>query len=264
MMTDTRVEPAPEAGHSGPADPVAPRTSDDSTDSAAPAGAKAALANTSRALTPRPPRRSAANRNATIVRWILKPLVWAGALTPLAILGVRALNDDLTANPIELLTNWTGFTTLTLLMVTLAITPLRRLTGWNPLIKLRRPIGLFAFFYATLHFLVYLVLDQFFWWEGILGDIMDRPYITVGFAGFLLLIPLAFTSTRGWIRRLGKRWQMLHRAVYLVGGLGVLHFYWKVKADTRQPLIFAAILATLLLARLIPSFLARRPRSSAR
>ena len=192
-------------------------------------------------------------RDTLIVRRVLKPLIWAAALAPALILGIRAIRDDLTANPIELLTNWTGYTTLVLLMATLAVTPLRRLTGWNPLIRVRRLVGLFAFFYATLHFLVYIVLDQFFWWEGIIDDVLDRPYITVGFTAFLLLIPLAFTSTRGWIRRLGKRWQKLHRLVYLIGGLGVLHYFWKVKADTRQPLIFAALLAALLAARLLPA-----------
>lgn len=209
--------------------------------------------------------RSAAG-DARIIRRVLKPLVWAGALTPAGILGVRALRDDLTANPIELLTNWTGYTTLVLLMATLAITPLRRLTGWNAWVKLRRLVGLFAFFYATLHFLVYVVLDQFFWWEGIVDDVVKRPYITVGFTAFVLLVPLAVTSTRGWIRRLGRRWQTLHRLIYPVGALGVLHYYWKVKADTREPLVFAAILVVLLLARLIPAMrtrLARRGVASA-
>lgn len=260
MTTETRVQPA---SGNGSSDRDTHPSASSPTDPAATVAARPDPDRNASHKTPR--QRPAANRNAAIVRWGLKPLVWAGSLTPLAILGGRALNDDLTANPIELLTNWTGFTTLVLLMVTLAITPLRRITGWNPLIKLRRPIGLFAFFYATLHFLVYLVLDQFFWWEGIVGDVLDRPYITVGFTAFLLLIPLAFTSTRASIRRLGKRWQTLHRLVYFTAGLGVLHFYWKVKADTREPLIFAAILATLLLARLIPTLLAsRRPLSSRR
>lgn len=209
---------------------------------------------------PKNARSANASRTAGLVRWGLKPAVWTGALLPLAILGVRALRADLTANPIELLTNWTGYTTLVLLMVTLAITPVRRITGLNPLVRVRRLLGLFAFFYATLHFLVYIVLDQFFWWEGIVGDVLERPYITVGFTAFLLLIPLAVTSTRGWIRRLGRRWQKLHRLIYLIGGLGVLHFYWKVKADTRQPLIFAGVLAVLLLARLVPAIRAARAR----
>lgn len=199
----------------------------------------------------------AAGRNATFVRRLLKPAIWVGALMPVSILGVRALRDDLTANPIELLTNWTGYTTLVLLMATLAVTPIRRLSGWNPIVRSRRLLGLFAFFYATLHFLVYVVLDQFFWWEGIVDDVLERPYITVGFTAFLLLLPLAITSTRGWIRRLGRRWQKLHRLVYLTAALGVLHYFWKVKADTRQPLIFAAALALLLLARALPALRAR-------
>jgi len=197
------------------------------------------------------------------MRWVIKPLVWAGCLTPFGILVVRGIRSDLTANPIELVTNWTGFTTLTLVTITLAVTPVRRLTGWNPVIRLRRLLGLFAFFYACLHFLTYIVLDLFFAWDLIVGDVIKRPYITVGFTAFLLLIPLAVTSTRGWIRRLGKRWQKLHRLIYVVAGLGVLHYYWKVKADTRAPLIFAAIVAFLLVMRLdffrkMPARLRRR------
>jgi sulfoxide reductase heme-binding subunit YedZ len=201
--------------------------------------------------------------SATFIRWGVKPVVWAGCLTPLAILIVRAWRDDLTANPIELLTNWTGYTTLTLLVITLAVTPIRRITGWNSVIRLRRLIGLFAFFYALLHFSVYIGLDQFFAWSYIVEDVMERPYITVGFTAFLLLIPLALTSTRGWIRRLGRRWQRLHRLVYVTASLGVLHFYWKVKADTREPLIFAGILAALFLVRLCFNVLAQRARARA-
>lgn len=199
------------------------------------------------------------------IRTVVKPVVWLGCLTPLAILLYRAWRGDLTANPIELLTNWTGFTTLTLLVITLAITPLRRLTGWNSVIRLRRLFGLFAFFYAVLHFSVYLVLDWFFAWEYIVDDILERPYITVGFTAFLLLIPLALTSTRGSIRRLGKRWTKLHRLIYVSASLGVLHYYWKVKADTRTPLIFAAILLALFGVRFAWRFVPglsrrRRPR----
>jgi methionine sulfoxide reductase heme-binding subunit len=192
---------------------------------------------------------------ATRVRWVIKPMVWAGSLTPLGILVYRGFHNDLTANPIEMVTNWTGFTALTLLTITLAVTPFRRLTGLNEVIRLRRLIGLFAFFYVCLHFLIYIVLDQTFSWSSIVEDIVKRPYITVGFTAFLLLLPLALTSTRGWIRRLGKRWQKLHRLVYVAATLGVLHFFWKVKLDTRQPLVFAAIVAVLLVFRLV-----RRPR----
>jgi sulfoxide reductase heme-binding subunit YedZ len=200
------------------------------------------------------------------VRWLVKPLIWVGALTPLVILIVRALRDDLTANPIELLTNWTGFTTLTLLVLTLAVTPLRRITGWNSIVKTRRLLGLFAFFYAVIHFSIYVVLDWFFAWEFIVDDIKERPYITVGFTAFVLLIPLALTSTRNSIRRLGKRWQLLHRLVYVSASLGVLHYYWKVKADTRIPLLFAAILLVLFVLRLAlrARAAARQPRAGAR
>lgn len=188
-------------------------------------------------------------KSSTRMRWVIKPIVWLGCLVPAGILGVRAYRGDLTANPVELLTNWTGFTTLTLLMVTLAVTPVRRLTGWNDVVKLRRLTGLFAYFYAAIHLSIYVVLDLFFQWGLIADDIAKRPYITVGFTAFLLLTPLAVTSTKGWIRRLGKRWGKLHRLVYVAGGLGVLHFYWKVKADTRAPLIFAAIFIVLMLLR---------------
>jgi sulfoxide reductase heme-binding subunit YedZ len=187
--------------------------------------------------------------SARTTRWVIKPIVWIGCLTPAGILAVRAFRGNLTANPVELLTNWTGFTTLTLLMVTLAVTPIRRLTGWNAVIKLRRPIGLFAYFYACIHLSIYIVLDLFFQWGLIAEDILKRPYITVGFSAFLLLTPLALTSTKGWIRRLGKRWQKLHRLIYAAAALGVLHYYWKVKADTRAPLIFAGIVILLMLLR---------------
>jgi sulfoxide reductase heme-binding subunit YedZ len=183
------------------------------------------------------------------MRWVIKPIVWIGCLVPAGILGVRAVRGDLTANPLELLTNWTGYTTLVLVMVTLAVTPVRRLTGWNGVIRLRRLIGLFAFFYACIHFSIYIGLDIYFDWGRIIEDILLRPYITVGFTAFVLLIPLALTSTKGWIRRLGKRWQKLHRLIYAVGALGVLHYYWKVKADTREPLVFAAIFVVLMLLR---------------
>jgi sulfoxide reductase heme-binding subunit YedZ len=164
-------------------------------------------------------------------------------------MAVRYLTDDLGANPIEAVLHWAGRWTLILLLVGLAITPLRRLTGWNQIIKVRRTVGLFAFFYVSLHLLIYLGLDQGFAWSFIVEDVVDRPFITSGALGFLLLVPLAVTSTKGWIRRLGKRWQKLHRLVYLAASLGALHFFWKVKADTFWPLVAAAVLAVLLLAR---------------
>lgn len=171
------------------------------------------------------------------------------------------MRGRLGANPIERITHHTGWWGLALLIATLAITPVRRLTGWNRVIRLRRLVGLFAFFYVVLHFLTWLALDHFFYWPGILEDIAKRPYITAGFTAFLLLIPLAVTSTKGWIRRLGRRWTLLHRLAYPAAALGVLHFFWRVKADTREPLIFAAVLALLLLFR-IPALRrvsARRP-----
>lgn len=184
-------------------------------------------------------------------------MTWVLCALPAAYLGIEALRDRLTANPVEHITHFTGYWAVTLLLVTLAVSPARRLSGWNGLIKLRRPIGLFAFFYVCLHFTTYLVLDHFFYWPTIVEDILDRPFITVGFLAFILLIPLAFTSTKGWIRRLGKRWQTLHRLVYLAAGLGVLHYFWGQKADTRRPLIYAAILAVLLAFR-IPGLVRRR------
>lgn len=156
---------------------------------------------------------------------------------------------DLGANPIEAVLHLTGRWALVLLLVGLCVSPLRRLTGWSPIIKIRRTLGLFAFSYASLHLLVYLVVDQGLAWSFIVEDVLERPFITVGMASFLLLVPLAVTSTRGWIRRLGKRWRALHRLVYPAAGLAVLHFYWKVKADTFWPLVAAMALGVLLLAR---------------
>jgi methionine sulfoxide reductase heme-binding subunit len=177
--------------------------------------------------------------------------VWAACLLPAAVLIYRGFTGGLTPNPIEFLTLETGFWALTLLMVTLAITPLRTITGWNRIIRFRRITGLSAFFYATIHLLIYITLDRFFEFGEIAADILQRPYITVGFLAFLLLLPLAVTSTRGWIRRLGRRWQMLHRLIYPAAALAVLHFYWKKasKADIAEPLLFAAILAALLIFR---------------
>ena len=198
-------------------------------------------------------------------RWGVKPLVWSGALTPLVLLVWMGFTDRLGANPIEKVTHWTGTTALVLLLTTLAVTPLRRLTGLNQLAKLRRLIGLFAFFYTTLHFLMWLAVDQFFYWEDIAADILKRPYITVGMLAWLLMIPLAATSTRGMIRRLGRRWQVLHRLVYVSAALGVLHFYWKAaaKSDVRQPLVFACLLVILLAFR-VPLWIERARRRQRR
>lgn len=183
-------------------------------------------------------------------RTVAKTAVWIGALTPALWLLWDFWRGNLSVNPIEDITHRTGWWALTLLTTALAITPIRRVTGWHDIIRFRRLVGLFAFFYATLHLLVYVVLDRFFAFGTVLEDIAERPFITVGFAAWLILLALAFTSTRGWIRRLGRKWQRLHRLVYLAGTLGVIHFYWKVKADTREPWVFIGILAVLLLARL--------------
>jgi len=178
-----------------------------------------------------------------------KVAIWIGSLAPAASLGVAALTDGLGANPIETITHRTGWWALVLLTATLAITPLRRLTRRSGWIRYRRLLGLFAFFYATLHFLTYMVLDQFFAWTYIVEDIAERPFITVGFAAWLILLSLALTSTAGAIRRLRKNWQRLHRLVYVAAVLGGVHFLWKVKADTREPLVFLSVILALLLLR---------------
>ncbi|HSG49329.1 MAG TPA: protein-methionine-sulfoxide reductase heme-binding subunit MsrQ [Longimicrobiales bacterium] len=176
----------------------------------------------------------------------LKVVLWLGALAPAAWMVAGFFLDWLGVNPIEKVTHVSGMTTLVLLLVTLAVTPVRRLTGWNPLIQLRRPLGLFAFFYAFLHFSVWMVLDLGFQLEWVAEDIAERPYITVGFTAFVLLIPLAVTSTKGWIRRLKKRWTTLHALVYVTTGLGCIHFYWLVKSDVRLPLLLAGIYVVLM------------------
>lgn len=191
---------------------------------------------------------------------LFKGLVFAGCLTPLLFLATRAIQGSLGANPIEAVIRDLGDWALRFLLITLAVTPLRRLMGWHGLIKFRRMLGLFAFFYATLHVAAYVGLDQFFDWRAIAHDIVKRPFITVGFMAFLLLIPLAVTSTRAMVRRLGgQRWQRLHRAVYAIGILGVLHDAWLVKLDISQPLLHAGILAVLLGARVVWRMLDHRP-----
>ncbi len=176
----------------------------------------------------------------------IKAAVFALCLIPLGHLVYGILTHSLGANPIEAVTRGLGDWALRLLLVTLAVTPLRRLTGLGWLLRLRRMLGLFAFFYAVLHVLTYLWLDQFFDWGAILKDVVKRPFITVGFLSFVLLIPLAVTSTHAMMKRLGRHWQRLHRAVYAIAVLGVLHFWWMVKADVREPALYAAILAVLL------------------
>ena len=173
-----------------------------------------------------------------------------GALLPALWLVYAFYADELTANPIEYLTRFTGFWALVLLLVTLAVTPIRRLTGWNRVIQVRRMLGLFSFFYATLHLLVWIVLDKFFDFAWMLEDIAERRFITIGMLTWLLLLPLAVTSTKGMIRRLGRRWQTLHRLAYVAAITGVIHFWWLVKADLFEPQMMSLALSVLLGVRL--------------
>jgi sulfoxide reductase heme-binding subunit YedZ len=187
----------------------------------------------------------------------LKVLLWVSALLPFTWIVVGAFLGWLGVNPIEKITHVTGLTALTLLLITLTVTPFRRISGWNPIVQLRRPLGLFAFFYACIHFMIWMALDLGFQLAWIWEDIMERPYITVGFSAFLLLTPLAVTSTKGWIRRLGRRWTSLHRLVYVAATLGVIHFYWLVKSDTRLPVVYAGAFLFLLALR-VPDWTRRR------
>lgn len=192
---------------------------------------------------------------------LIKSGVFTLALWPFIELGVAGFNDRLGANPVEFITRGTGYWTLVLLMVTLAVTPLRLLTGWNWLVRLRRMLGLYAFFYGCLHFLTYLVLDQYFDWVGIIEDIAKRPYITVGFPAFILLIPLAITSNDRVIKWLGgKNWRVLHRLAYAIAAGGVIHFWWLVKKDITRPFIFACVLFVLLAIRLFYMLKKRKHR----
>jgi len=179
-------------------------------------------------------------------------VIFLAALLPVARLGWKALHDGLGANPIEVITHSTGDWTLILVLTTLSITPLRRITRQYWLIGVRRMAGLFAFFYGTLHFLTYIWLDKFFDVHEMLKDIGKRPFITVGLSAFVLLVPLALTSTAGWIRRLGgKNWQRLHRLIYLTGILAVVHYWWLVKADVRKPEEYGFVLGVLLSYRVV-------------
>jgi sulfoxide reductase heme-binding subunit YedZ len=179
-----------------------------------------------------------------------KPLVFALCLTPFALLVYHAATGEIGPNPVEAVTHATGDWALRLLLVTLAVTPLRWLTGRGWLLRFRRMLGLFAFFYASLHVLTYLWLDQFFDLRAIVEDVSERPYIALGLGAYLLMVPLAATSTRSMVRRLGRRWQVLHRAVYPLAVLAVLHFLWLVKADMTEPAVYAAVLGVLLAVRL--------------
>lgn len=179
----------------------------------------------------------------------LKPLVFLLCLAPALWLSWLVLTNGLGTNPIERLTHFSGEWALRMVLIGLAITPVRRLTGWQGIARVRRMLGLFACFYATLHLSVYIVFDHFFDLAAIWRDVVKHPYILLGMSAYLLLLPLALTSTNGMMRRLGKRWKPLHRLVYLVAILGVLHFIWLVKADLREPLWYAGVLSCLLLIR---------------
>jgi sulfoxide reductase heme-binding subunit YedZ len=194
---------------------------------------------------------------------LAKPLIFCLALTPFLFLVFRTATGRLSANPVEDITLTTGIWTLRCLLITLAVTPIRRITGWNRVIQYRRMLGLFAFFYATVHLLTYIILDQGLEFRYVFADIAKRPYITAGMTAFVLMIPLAITSTKGWIRRLGRRWQMLHRLIYVSGIAACLHFIWKVKVVIGEPVYYAAILAALLGFRILwrfrPAAVRRQP-----
>jgi len=185
------------------------------------------------------------------VRFIWKPIIFLACLVPalLVVTDAFELTGRLGANPVEEILDRFGNWALRFVMITLAVTPLRRLTGWNWLARFRRMIGLYTFFYALMHFLTWLILDQGVLLSAIVEDLVERPFITIGFAALLLLTALAVTSTNGMRRRLGRRWQTLHNAVYVIALLGVWHYWWQVKKDITEPLIYAVILAVLLAPR---------------
>lgn len=212
-------------------------------------------------------RGSAAMRGAPAQRSMraLRLAVFVLALVPLARLFVLGAQDALTANPVEFVQRSTGTWTLAMLCITLSVTPLRRLLGWNALARLRRMLGLFTFFYACLHLLTYVWLDQWFDWAAIVDDVLERPFITVGFTAFVLLVPLAATSTNAMMRRLGRRWQELHRLVYAIAVLAVLHYWWHKagKNDFAAPLAWALVVGGLFALRLT-WYWSRPSRASAR
>jgi len=190
--------------------------------------------------------------------WAKVP-VWLLSLAPVCWLAWRAYHNDLTANPIEFITHFTGDWAIRFVVFTLAITPLRKLLQLPDLIKFRRLLGLFAFFYATLHFLTWFAVDKYFDLHEILGDFAKRRFITMGLLAFSAMIPLAITSTTGWIRRMGgKRWQKLHRLIYVTGIAAVIHYWWLVKSDIRQPLLYASLVGLLLVYRMVAWAMARK------
>jgi len=190
---------------------------------------------------------------------LIKPVVFILCLLPASWLVWAFLSDQLGANPFEALTRDSGEWTLRFLLLTLLMTPLRTVFKWSWPLRLRRMLGLYAFFYATLHLLTYIVFDQFFDWEEIVIDIAKRPFITVGMTAWILLLPLAVTSTNKMMKRLGKKWKKLHRLVYLIGILGVLHFFWLVKADLQEPIIYMVILLILFGVRLAKQHRSKLP-----
>ncbi len=190
---------------------------------------------------------------AQVIRRIVKPLIWVGGLFPLAWQVWAFLTGHLEAEPVKGMEHFTGRTAIIILFITLCVTPLRRLTGMNGLVKVRRLIGLFAFFYALIHFAIFLVFDLELSFGELAGEVIKRPWITVGFSALVILSLLAITSPRAMVRRLGgKRWQALHRSVYLAAVLAIVHFLWSQKKDVSLPLIYAAVLAVILAARFVP------------
>ena len=186
-----------------------------------------------------------------------KTLVFCLCLVPALVLVWDSVTGGLSVNPIEDITHRTGDWSLRFVLLTLAVTPFRWLSGWNEVIRYRRMLGLFTFWYASLHFSTYIVFDHFFDIRSIADDVIERKYVTAGFLGFVLMLPLAVTSTRGWIRRLGKRWSVLHRLIYVAAVAGVVQFLWLVKLETSEPLVYAAVLSGLFLVRVVRRKLTR-------
>jgi methionine sulfoxide reductase heme-binding subunit len=201
-----------------------------------------------------------ARRAFVFNRWrLIKPAVFLVCLAPMALLIAAIVNGQLSANPLEDIRDSTGIWTLRFLILTLSISPLRQISGWRTLMRLRRMIGLFAFYYGALHFVTYVWLDQFFAFGEMVADLTKRRFIMAGYLSFALLVPLALTSTKKWILRLGgKKWQMLHRLIYVSAAAGVVHYFWRVKLDVRQPMIYLVVLVCLLGFRVLQRFGPRR------